>query len=302
MSPAFILGAVFAATMALVAAGGRLWMKRRPDKEAEPQFSVPAPEEGGVAHDLLLRLGNALPPARKAGNPYQNKLAAAGYRRESALPVYYGVKTGLAAVLSVFCALASASSGGGPTAMLAAALCGAGFGFLVPDRILKMRIESRTRDLREGLSSALDLMILAIEAGQGIDAALMETSRGLATTNPALSRELRQAHLEMRTGKAREEALQSFARRNGEPELRKFASLLVDADRYGTNLGPALRSHAKYLRTRIRQHAQEAARKIGVKLIFPVFFLIFPAVLLVTLGPACIMVYNQFQLMLKGIP
>ncbi len=302
MSLGATLGVVFAATAALVAAGGWFWMNGRSEAEDDLPPGVPLPDQGGVAHDLLARLGNAMPAARKERNPYRSKLAAAGYARESALPVYYGLKAGLAALLAVVCALASASSSGSGFSMLAAAVCGAGFGFLAPDRFLKGRIAARTRSLREGLPAALDLMTLAIEAGQGIDAALLETARGLASTHPVLSRELRQAHLQMRTGKSREDVLQNLAARNGEPEIRKLTGLLIDADRYGTNLGPALRTHSKYLRTRIRQHAQESARKVGVKLIFPVFFLIFPAVLLVTLGPACIMVYNQFHAMMNGIP
>jgi tight adherence protein C len=105
--------------------------------------------------------------------------------------------------------------------------------------------------------------------------------------------------MELRTGGTRAESFRALAARNNEPELRKLANLLIDSDRYGVSIGPALRSHAKYLRTRFRQQAQEKARKVGVKLIFPVFFLIFPSVLLVTLGPACIMMYTQLNNLLK---
>jgi tight adherence protein C len=100
-------------------------------------------------------------------------------------------------------------------------------------------------------------------------------------------------------GHLRADAFRNLAIRTGEPELRKLSNLLIDSDRFGSSLAPALKTHAKYLRTRFRQQAQEAARKVGVKLIFPVFFLIFPSVLLVTLGPACIMMYTQLQVLLK---
>ena len=186
--------------------------------------------------------------------------------------------------------------------MFAAALCGAGFGFLLPDRLLKARIRGRMDRLRRGIPTALDLLTLSVEAGQGLDLALLETARGLSLTHPDLGRELWQAHLEMRASKARTEVLQRLVERTREPELRKLVGVLIDADRFGASLGPALRTHSKYLRTRLRQQAQASARKVGVKLIFPVFFLIFPSVLLVTLGPACIMVYQQFQVMLNGIP
>jgi len=114
-----------------------------------------------------------------------------------------------------------------------------------------------------------------------------------------LSTELAQLYMELRTGGSRADSFRALAARNNEPELRKLSNLLIDSDRYGVSIGPALRSHAKYLRTRFRQQAQEKARKVGVKLIFPVFFLIFPSVLLVTLGPACIMMYQQLNSLLR---
>jgi tight adherence protein C len=99
----------------------------------------------------------------------------------------------------------------------------------------------------------------------------------------------------MRASKARGEALRQMADRNSEQELRRFVQLLIDSDRFGTSLGPTLRQHAKYLRIRFRQRAQEAARKLTVKLVFPVFFLIFPCVLLVTLGPAVMQMHKYFN-------
>jgi tight adherence protein C len=100
-------------------------------------------------------------------------------------------------------------------------------------------------------------------------------------------------HLELRAGAARADALRGFAERAHEPEVRKFVALMLDTDRFGSSIGPALRTHTHYLRTRFRQAAQERARKVAVKLIFPVFFLIFPSVVLVTLGPAAILIYTQ---------
>jgi tight adherence protein C len=142
-------------------------------------------------------------------------------------------------------------------------------------------------------------MTMGIEAGQSLDQSIADVSRGLRTTHPELSSEFAQLYFELRASSSRASALRNIAARNNEPELRKVANLLIDSDRFGTSLGPALRGHVKYLRMRFRQQAQEAARKVGVKLIFPVFFLIFPSVLLVTLGPACIMMYQQLNNLLK---
>ena len=142
-------------------------------------------------------------------------------------------------------------------------------------------------------------MVLAMEAGQALDQSIADASRGLKRTYPDLSGELAQLYMELRTGGTRADSFRALAARNKEPELRKLSNLLIDSDRFGVSIGPALRSHAKYLRTRFRQLAQEKARKVGVKLIFPVFFLIFPSVLLVTLGPACMMMYQQLKTLVQ---
>jgi tight adherence protein C len=141
-------------------------------------------------------------------------------------------------------------------------------------------------------------MVLDLEAGQSLDQAIADTSRGLKRTHPELSAELAQLFLDLRTGD-RTDSFRRFGARSKEAELRKLGNLLIDSDRFGASVGPALRSHAKYLRTRFRQQAQERARKVGVKLIFPVFFLIFPSVLLVTLGPACMLMFQQLKNLLK---
>jgi tight adherence protein C len=141
-------------------------------------------------------------------------------------------------------------------------------------------------------------MVLAVEAGQALDASILDTSRGLRTSHPDLAAEFTQLHLELKANTSREDALRNFALRTRDPEIKKLAALLIDTDRFGTSLGPALRVHARYLRTRFRQSAQERARKVGVKLIFPVFFLIFPSVILVTLGPAVMLIATQMKTML----
>jgi tight adherence protein C len=138
-------------------------------------------------------------------------------------------------------------------------------------------------------------MVLAIEAGQGLDTAILDASRGLRNTYPDLAAEFSQLQLELKANTSRADALKNFAVRTNDLELKKFANLLIDTDRFGSSLGPALRTHSRYLRIRFRQIAQEKARKVGVKLIFPVFFLIFPSVILVTLGPAVILIFTQMR-------
>ena len=132
----------------------------------------------------------------------------------------------------------------------------------------------------------------------GLDAAILDTSRGLRATHPELASEFTQLHLELKANTSRADALRNFANRTNDTELRKFTNLLIDTERFGTSVGPALKTHARYLRIRFRQIAQEKARKVGIKLIFPVFFLIFPSVILVTLGPALILLFTQMKTLL----
>ena len=240
--------------------------------------------------------GELAPSTARDGDQLRRKLIAAGYRAPSAVTRFRGIRFGGIAAFSLFSLLVATVTGG---SIVVAGLCGAGIAYLMPDRILDILVKRRQRRLRAALPAALDLLVLGVEAGQAIDTAILETSRGLRATYPDLSDELNILSVELRTAASRTESLRAMADRNGEAELKKLANLFVDTDRFGTSLAPALRNHARYLRIRMRQQAQEAARKVGVKLIFPVFFLIFPSVILVTLGPAVMLITSQLKELTK---
>ena len=248
---------------------------------------------------LFRSIGESFPAAKNEKNPYRAKLAYAGYRWPSALPVFYGIKCGSSLFVSALLGIFALFYQGESSAMLLPMVCGAAFGFMLPDRILGSRVNARSRRLRSAIPPALDLMVLGMEAGQSLDQSVADSSRGLKRTHPDLSAELAHLYLELRNSGSRASAFRSLSARNKEPELRRLANLLIDSDRFGVSLAPALRQHAKYLRLRFRQQAQESARKVGVKLVFPVFFLIFPSVLLVTLGPACMMMFQQLKAMVQ---
>jgi tight adherence protein C len=198
-------------------------------------------------------------------------------------------------MLAAMGAWATVTFGNQASGAFVPAACGLAFGYMIPDRVLSRLARRRSTLLRRGLPAALDLMVLAVEAGQALDASILDTSHGLRISHPDLAAEFTQLHLELKANTSREEALRNFARRTRDSEIQKFAALMIDTDRFGTSLGPALRVHARYLRTRFRQGAQERARKVSVKLIFPVFFLIFPSVILVTLGPAVLLIVTQMK-------
>jgi tight adherence protein C len=298
MSPTELLVVFFLFVLAAVSAAGYVFVLRPSRTEGA---SIPAalgnmpdlPLAQTAVLDIFRLIGEALP----ASNSEETRalLATAGYRWPSAASVFVGIKCGVAVLFGTVGVWAAMLSYNGLGAAFLPAVAGMGFGYLLPDRILERMARARAERLRRGLAAALDLMVLAVESGQGLDAAVLETSRGLRYSHADLAREFRQLHLELRANASRTEALRNFSARSRDGEVKKFASLMIETDRFGSSLGPALRTHAKYLRTRFRQKAQERARKVGVKLIFPIFFLIFPSVILVTLGPAAILLTSQLK-------
>lgn len=263
-----------------------------------PIESGKLPEVRGAMVELFRSVGEKFPGSHKEKSPSRKTLLMAGYRWSGALAVFYGIKCASTLLFAVGFGTAAVFLGDASDPLLPM-FCGAGLGFLLPDRVLNIRARHRVARLRSGLPAALDLMILGIESGQSLDLTIADASRGLRVTHPDLSDELAQLQLELRAGHTRTEAFHNLAERNRDPEMRRLCNVFVDSDRFGSSLGPALRTHAKFLRTRFRNQGQEKARKVGVKLIFPVFFLIFPSVLLVTLGPAVMMVMQQLKTMLQ---
>jgi tight adherence protein C len=306
MIPALVIS-FFVLVLCATGAAGYVFVLR-PARAAAEEPSIPVPialDRGNLpgpqaaVFDLFRLIGEAAPGSKAHASIARQKLAAAGYRWPSAVPVFLGIKYAVALMLSAASAWAALTfSDGGFSGTFLPGICGLCFGYLLPDRILERLMKRRAERLRRALPAAVDLIVLAVEAGQGVDAAIADASRGLRVSYPDLAAEFTLLQLEMRTDTSRVDALRNFMARTRDAEVRKFAGLLIDTDRFGTSLGPALRAHGKYLRTRFRQNAQERARKVAVKLIFPVFFLIFPSVILVTLGPAVILFMTQMSSML----
>src|ERR1700676_335202 len=299
-----LLGAgFFLFVMTAVVALGYLYFRRTAERSVEIPAGLPRdpplPASRAMFVNVFRSIGETFPAAKNEKNPYRIALASAGYRWPSALPVFFGNKCASAFFFSGLLTTATLFMQGDGASTWLPMLCGAGLGFMVPDRVLNSRVKARAYRLRSAIPPALDLIVLGLEAGQSLDQSLADSSRSLKRTHPDFSAELAQLYLELKTGSSRPTAFRAFGKRGKDPELRKLSNLLIDSDRFGTTLAPALRSHSHYLRTRFRQQAQETARKVGVKLIFPVFFLIFPSVLLVTLGPACIMMYKQLASLLE---
>ena len=297
MTPAELLIGFFLFVMFAVTATGYVMVlgPSRGDGTDTPAltFDREMPTAQAAMFDLFRMIGEAMPGGVDATT--RQALIAAGFRWPSAPSIFAGVKWATALMLGTAAVCAAMILRPGVTDAILPFVCGVGFGYLLPDRVLHRLAERRVDRMRRGLPAALDLMVLAVEAGQGLDAAILDTSRGLRTSHPDLAAEFTQLQLELKANTTRTDALKNFVDRSKDQEIRKFASLLIDTDRFGTSLGPALKTHARYLRIRFRQLAQERARKVGVKLIFPVFFLIVPSVILVTLGPAVILIFTQMR-------
>jgi tight adherence protein C len=236
-----------------------------------------------VIADILRPVGTLLPLSAQDTSLVRRELIAAGIRSESAVQVFFGLKLILTVVL-LGVALFFRSQIANPILRLVSPIAGAGIGYMLPSFFLGRRIDSRNDEIRLSLPDVLDLLVICTEAGCGLDQALVNVSRELKSTHPAVSEELAIVNMEIMAGTTRAEALRSFARRVGEDEIKKLVAMLIQTDRFGTSVADALRTQSDYLRIRRRQEAEERAGKVGVKLVFPIFFFCLPSLLVVTAG------------------
>jgi tight adherence protein C len=234
-------------------------------------------------------LGWAIPPLAQSENLAWD-LAQAGYRRQGVAGLFVGVKVVLALGLGTIALLVSMEMRVPRDQMIIYTIGAAALGFYLPNMWLMRATAKRQEDIRLSLPDALDLMVVCVEAGQGLNAALVTVGREMTLHARALSEEMRLIGHEIRAGLTRAQALRNFASRTGVDEARALVAVLVQSDRLGTSIAQALRVHAQSMRTRRRQRAEEAARKTAVKLLFPLIFCIFPALLVVILAPAMIQI------------
>jgi tight adherence protein C len=218
----------------------------------------------------------------------------AGWRGASAPAIYFAAKTVLAlAVPSVaLLMLGSLPSAVSQSLALVAVLLMvlATLGYYLPNGMLARQIDRRQQDIFENLPDALDLMTVCVEAGLGVDAAMLRVSDEIHVKSQVLSDEFSLVLLELRAGASREKALRNLAMRTGVADVETLVAMLIQAERFGTSVGTALRVHTDMLRTKRRHLAEERAAKVALKLLFPLMFFIFPALLIVLLGPAVIQI------------
>jgi tight adherence protein C len=258
---------------------------------AGPAPSVALVEEplvGGLAERMAAPLQRLAPPSAAEARKLQKQLMQAGYRSTTAPITYRALQlislVGFPALVALGCAFV-----GRP---LDSALIWIGgallLGFMLPRFVLKKLVSGRQLRLRWGLADALDLMVVSIEAGLGLNAALVRVGDELRTVHPDISEEFELTNLEIRVGRERDEALRNLAERTGVDDLRSLVAMMIQADRFGTSIAKAVRVYADSLRTKRRQRAEQAAQKAAVKLLFPLSVFLFPTLFIVILGPAAL--------------
>jgi tight adherence protein C len=250
-----------------------------------------------MAERMARPLHRLAPPSAVEAHKLQKKLMQAGYRAPSAPVIYRGLQLASLVFFPALFALGCAGMGRPLGNALQWILFAFIVGFMMPRYLLNRMVSGRQLRLRWGLADALDLMVVSIEAGLGLNAAIVRVGDELKDVHPDISEEFQLTNLEIRVGRERDEALRNLAERTGVDDLRSLVAMLIQADRFGTSIAKAVRVYADSLRTKRRQRAEQAAQKAAVKLLFPLAFFLFPTLFIIILGPAAINLIDTFSKM-----
>jgi tight adherence protein C len=291
----------FFAAFLLIASSGLLLFYREALPQRIAEAINPRPKKRNVINAIRetgFSIGGAvehfehlLPKSQAEIGIVLQRLTRAGHRNESAVKVFYGCKVLVPLGLCLVC-LVTGLANLSPFFVYASCL---GLGFLAPDFWLGKMISNRQKKMERGLPDVLDLLVICIEAGLSLDQATARTAEELKTAQPELCDEFGVLVLEQRAGRARADAWKHLAERTAVDSLRNLVSVLVQSEQFGTSVAKTLRQHADTLRAQRIQHVEEMAAKTTVKLVFPLVFFIFPALFLVVLGPAVLLMMESFK-------
>jgi len=300
---AFAVFILFAAGLSY--AGMKLYVK---PKEAIERIAGTAGREEAapvhpslIFHDIVKRLGNLVPASPKDVTVMQRRLIRAGIRNPNALKILYGAKALFAVLLPAVTALVLVNTSMQASNKFGAILAAVALGFFGPNEYVRMAAKRRQKQIHRGLANSLDLMVVCVESGLGLDQAMMQVSKDLEHAHPEISEELAIVNLELKAGKRRAEALRNLADRTAVEDLKKLVAVLIQADRFGTGVAQSLRAHSDYMRVQARQVAEEKAAKLGVKLVFPIFFCILPSLFVVTVGPMVVRIMRELLPMMNNL-
>lgn len=298
-----LLLVVFAAYLLLRAAGEKRRIVEKIEKAGAPEavstVSGDAAEPAGAFKqsffDLTTRLGQySAPKGEEELTHRKKKLIVAGYRKPNAPIIFYGLKILLALVLPAvfFGAMLFLATPVPKLNMLLLLLMLALLGFYGPDLWVRVAIARRQEQITDGFPDALDMMVVCVEAGMGLDQAIKRVADEMKLNYRIISEEFNLMNLELRAGRSRQDAMRNLGARTDVEDVKSLVTLLIQTDRFGTSIAQALRVHSDSMRTKRRQRAEEKAMKLPVKLLFPLLLFIFPSIFVVVIGPGAIQIYR----------
>jgi tight adherence protein C len=241
---------------------------------------------------VLQAFGEAVQERNKNTSAVRQRLIQAGYPNAAAVPMYLGLRVAVPALMGMGAALLLPSLGFSAVKTLLMSMYFGSMGYLLPSIMVGRRLKKRQKEMQKALPDALDMLVVSVEAGLGLNQAMVRVSEEIYRISPVLSEQLALVNLEIRAGTSRPEALRNLAERTGLQDISSLVGMLIQTDRFGTSVAQALRVHSETMRTKRRQRAEEAAAKTTIKMIFPLVFCIFPALFVVILGPALIQIYK----------
>ncbi len=260
---------------------------------AFPQQAALEGKSASGAAKLLESVGRLLPYSPRDLDLMKRELGSAGFRSPYAAYAFLGIKLLACASLLLTAVLLRDHVTANPLNRLIFPIAAALTGFLGPGFVLGRLVNKRREKVRLALPDVLDMLVISTEAGCALDKAMVNVSREFKTFHPVISEELSLVNMEMLAGGSRIEALRNFATRTGEEELKKLVAILIQTDRFGTSVAEALRTQSEFMRVRRRQLAEERAGKVGVKLVFPIFFFCMPSLTLIVAGPGMLQLFKN---------
>jgi tight adherence protein C len=271
-------------------------------KEINPRFveeAAPQPVGTMIVERVAKPIVELLPPSPRNVRRLRRRLIQAGYVSENAVTIYRAIRLVSALLFPAitFFFLTVVLRKPLDTSTIGLTVVALGYGLFLPSFMLSRKISNRQGRITRALPDALDLMVVCVEAGLGLNAALHRVGREMELVEPALAEELAVTNREIRAGKPRDEALRNLGDRTGVDDVKSLVAMLVQTDRFGTSIADSLRVFADSMRTKRRQRAEEMVAKAAIKLIFPLLLFIFPALLIVLMGPALIRIYELFGFM-----
>jgi tight adherence protein C len=245
--------------------------------------------------ELLERLGRQLTGTGESAAVTRTLLTHAGYRHPNAVAIYAGLRLGLAGTLAGGAALVMPILGANAGVVMLVAVYMAAMGYLLPMLLVRSKVRRRQKEITLTLPDALDLLVVCVEAGLGLNQAFVRVADEIHPLSVTTSLEFHLMNLEIRAGTPREEALRNLFERTGVEDIRSLTMMMIQADRFGTSIANALRVHSETLRDKRKQRAEEAAAKTTIKMIFPLVLCIFPAMFVVLIGPGMIAIIEAFS-------